>query len=172
MSLQIFPNRDGECFITATANYLMHELKDQIAAQVFFNTARNHRMALPNGATFAATWPRIVSDVTQGAYEGTLYISEGQLERYRAVDQSRLPTGLDDYLNTVNGLRLEGRIVTGFDINPIGIIGIPGHAIASLSDDVIIDNRFFHFVDPLQAYDVKEVLKIEPTGKNIDLRFQ
>ncbi len=168
MGTFLFGNRDHECFLSALANLVALEFGDRATAQHIQGTARNHPLIAPNGTTLKLTWPRIVADVTRGQYEGTLYLG-GELEDYLRINGGWEVSGLDpaSYVRLARGLVEEGRIMTEWsDEIPgrPGIFGVPSHAIAVCSNDLIIDNGFGRGVD-ISGYDIREILKVKPTGK-------
>lgn len=79
--MTLFKNRTGsECFVCSLANAIYAFHHDLITAQKVYTKAQDHELVLPKGVTLAPSWPKIVKDLTQDKYKGTLFLTKREYE--------------------------------------------------------------------------------------------
>lgn len=162
MDQAYFINRGSECYNTALANALV-ELGDGPMAEAVFNNFQNHPLVGPGMGVHIGAVTRLLSDLTEGKYEGTLYVNpylvsgDGLEEKTRGV----FPDTWQEILQVIQEEKTRHKVIRVFNegvpynVPAIFFIDLPqsGHAILNVStmagtdSGVFIDNGRMVFRD-------------------------
>ena len=154
MAKEYFPNGARACYGSALANLLI-EMGDRSAAEDLTRNYREHRLVLKDGSMHAGTATRILSELTDGRYVGTL--------------QARFGDDLEEgeSLKIMREEMAAGRIIDHqgeFRYTPPGILLVMNggsHWIVDAGNGVFIDNgqMFNYLIDSLKVSGVLQVRK-------------
>ena len=113
MSVPNYSNGGSYCFASSVANSLAR-MGDVAEADRFIHNWRNHHLVLSNGIVADRLTTRVISDITEGRYQGTF---RGNFALYLDDTMQQL---YGDRVEEVMGVMMEemraGRVRQGFDI--------------------------------------------------------
>ncbi len=167
MEPDYFPNRELECYSSALAN-LFVEMGDRPTAQTVFENYRGHRLVSERGNLHLGLATRVLLDLTNKRYSGTLYVNMSG-EYLKEATGICFANRSDEILEIIKEEMENGRIIDNQDpVNytrpALFIVGVGnmGHWVVDLGGGSFIDNghKKSYIPSTLDLYGILDVKRL------------